>query len=157
MTDPEKPKRKKPKKTSPTERSLKHLRERGYHVAIVEHWNPHVGIRQDMFGFVDLVAVPKSGCGEPPSILAVQTTAADVSGRVAKIRALDAESGIARDWLLSGNRIEVHGWTTKRSRAKNQDGARSKAQEVRQRTISLGLNLGAIPPVLTSCELAGPL
>lgn len=55
-TAPAKPKRK-PAKTSPTQRSLKHMRAAGYVCAIVEKWNPHARIRQDMFGFIDVLCV----------------------------------------------------------------------------------------------------
>jgi hypothetical protein len=39
--------------TSPTQLSLKKLREEGYTVAVVEHWNSFARIRQDLFGFID--------------------------------------------------------------------------------------------------------
>ena len=86
---------------SPTQRSLALLKARGYTVAIVEHWNPFAHIRQDLFGFGDLLAIRK---GE---VLLVQvTTGGNVSKRVDKITAHDnyprvVESGIA---------VSVHGW-----------------------------------------------
>ena len=43
--------------TSPTQLSLKKLREEGYIVAVVEHWNSFARIRQDLFGFIDLLAL----------------------------------------------------------------------------------------------------
>ena len=43
--------------TSPTQLSLKKLREEGYTVAVVEHWNSFARIRQDLFGFIDLLAL----------------------------------------------------------------------------------------------------
>lgn len=89
-------------KTSPTQRSLKLLRDRGYKVGVVEHWNAYVGIRQDLFGFIDLIAVKE---GEP--VLAVQTTSyANTSAREKKIRSIP-ESEV---WLKAGGAIEVHGW-----------------------------------------------
>ena len=42
---------------TPTSRTTEALRNQGATVAIVEHWNPHVRIRQDMFGFIDVVAL----------------------------------------------------------------------------------------------------
>ena len=65
---------------TPTQRSLAYLREQGYTVAIVERWNPFARIRQDLFGFVDLLAIRK---GET---LAVQTTSTNVSERIKKIQ-----------------------------------------------------------------------
>ena len=49
--------KRKPKKTSPTQRSLKHMRDLGYVCAIVEKWNPYARIRQDLFGFIDIVCI----------------------------------------------------------------------------------------------------
>jgi len=88
---------------TPTERSLKLLRQEGYTVAVTEHFNPFAHIRQDLFGFIDMVAmiVPDNG------VLAVQTTSfANRNARVEKIMSLE----VAHTWLLCGNRIEVHGW-----------------------------------------------
>lgn len=86
---------------TPTERSLAFLRGRGYLVAVVEKWNPHVKIRQDLFGVLDLLAV------KPGEILGVQTTSGDnVSKRLAKF----AESDAVPRLRESGMRLEVHGW-----------------------------------------------
>jgi hypothetical protein len=86
---------------TPTQRSLKHLKDAGYRVAIVERWNPHARIRQDLFGVVDLLAI-KDG-----ETLAVQTTSgSNVAARIRKI----AESDATPDMRAAGWRIEVHGW-----------------------------------------------
>lgn len=86
---------------TPTERSLAFLRGRGYLVAVVEKWNPHVKIRQDLFGVLDLLAV------KPGEILGVQTTSGDnVSKRLAKF----AESDAVPRLRESGMRLEIHGW-----------------------------------------------
>lgn len=85
---------------SPTQRSLAYLREQGYLVAIVERWNPHARIRQDLWGWCDLLAIRK---GE---VLAVQVTAAGVSSRIKKIQESDT-IGPVRD---AGIRVEIHGW-----------------------------------------------
>lgn len=63
-------------KTSPTQRSLAHLRELGYHVEIVEKWNSFTKQRKDLWGWADLLAIRK---GE---VLAVQVTASAVSDRI---------------------------------------------------------------------------
>lgn len=88
--------------SSPTQRSLKLLRSRGYLVAIVEKWNPYVKIRQDLFGFIDLVAIKGN------ETLGVQTTTrGDINRRMEKIRNLPA----AKFWADSSTRkIIVHGW-----------------------------------------------
>lgn len=86
---------------SPTQRSLAALRKAGWLCAIVEHWNPHVGIRQDLFGVADILAVKT---GERP--LLVQTTSApNVAARVTKIR---ASPHLAT--LLAVFQVRVEGW-----------------------------------------------
>ena len=86
---------------SPTQRSLNHLRKLGYTVAITEHWNPFAHIRQDLFGFIDLVAL------KDDEILAVQTTSStNIFARRKKI-ALNKNS---LRWIEAGGRIQIHGW-----------------------------------------------
>lgn len=85
---------------SPTQRSLKYLRDEGYLVAIVEHWQPFARIRQDLFGFIDLLAIRRD------ETLAVQVTASGVSNRVHKIEA-SPHLGRVRE---AGWKIIVHGW-----------------------------------------------
>lgn len=119
--------------SSPTTRTLESLRSAGYQAAVVEKWNHHVKIRQDLWGFGDVIA-----CREKPSeILLVQATAAGVSERVAKIRALDAKDGTPGLWLRSGGKLEVWGWAKRRSRKKLKDGSRSSRMEYRRRRIIL--------------------
>ena len=87
--------------TSPTQLSLKKLREDGYTVAVVEHWNSFARIRQDLFGFIDLLAL------KGKEVLAVQTTTTtNMNARIKKIA--DHENvGIVRE---AGWTIHVHGW-----------------------------------------------
>lgn len=69
-------------------------------MAIVERWNPHARIRQDLWGWCDLLAIRK---GE---VLAVQVTASAVATRIKKIQ--ESETiGPVRD---AGIRVVVHGW-----------------------------------------------
>lgn len=94
-------------KVTPTQRSLKYLREEGYTVAITEHWNSFARRRVDLWGFCDLVAIRK---GET---LCVQTTSAsNVSARVKKI-AEHENTAAVRD---AGWGISVHGWDGKKLR-----------------------------------------
>ena len=86
---------------SPTERSLALLRKEGYLVGIVEKWNPHARIRQDLYGFIDLLAV------RPGETLGVQATSGDhVQERIRKI----AEHENYPRILEAGWVIEVWGW-----------------------------------------------
>lgn len=93
---------KKPKKKSPTARSLEKLRKEGWTCAITERWNPFAKLRQDLFGFVDLL------CFRGNDVLAVQTTSGDnVSHRLEKIHGIQSASL----WLESPNRkLVIHGW-----------------------------------------------
>ena len=96
-------------KGSPTQRSLALLRERGYLVAVVERWNPHAKIRQDLFGCLDLVAL-----GEGQT-LGVQTTSGgngNVAERIRKIHSSEAYPRLqAAGWQLI-----VHGWRKRKGR-----------------------------------------
>lgn len=88
-------------KTSPTQRTLAELRKRGYLAAVVEKWNPHAKIRQDLFGLIDVIGLRE---GET---LAVQTTSGDhVADRIQKIADSDKVAFIRK----AGWRIVVHGW-----------------------------------------------
>lgn len=88
-------------KMTPTQRSLKYLREQGYQCWIVEHWNHFARIRQDLFGCIDILCI---GHGET---LAVQTTSTGVAARVKKIR----ENEYFQEMLNSGWIVVVHGWS----------------------------------------------
>lgn len=92
---------------TPTQLSKRKLESEGYTVAIVEHWNPWAKIRQDLFGFIDLLAL-KAG-----ETLAVQTTSySNVSARVNKIA--DHENiDVVRE---AGWKVVAHGWHKKDNR-----------------------------------------
>jgi hypothetical protein len=86
---------------SPTQRTLADMRKRGYRCAVVEKWNAHARIRQDLFGVVDVLCI---GNGET---VAIQTTGgSNVASRIAKI----AESEAVPDMRDCGWKIFVHGW-----------------------------------------------
>jgi hypothetical protein len=88
--------------TTPTARTLRRLRRAGWTAAVVERWNPFGGVRQDLFGFADVLAVRE---GEPP--LLIQTTSAsNLAARVAKALARPE----LRTWLATGSRFEAWGW-----------------------------------------------
>jgi hypothetical protein len=88
---------------TPTQRILARLRQVGYVAAVVERWNAHAGIRQDLFGCIDLLAV-RSG---EPGVLGIQaTTRSNQSKRQVKAIARPE----LRAWLEAGNRFEIWGW-----------------------------------------------
>lgn len=88
---------------SPTQRTLDELRKLGYPlIQVVERWNAFAKIRQDLFGFIDVLAVGQDG-----GVLAVQATSRDnVASRVAKIAESDSIIWIRK----AGWRVEVWGW-----------------------------------------------
>lgn len=95
---------------SPTQRTLKYLRDRGYTVAVTERWNPHAKVRNDLFGWIDLVAL------EPDTaIIGIQcTSGANVSARVEKIKVSEE----ARTWQSCGGKVVVIGWRKVKAGAK---------------------------------------
>lgn len=94
--------------TSPTTLTLRHLRADGWPlVQVVEHWNPHARVRNDLFGFVDVLAVG------PHGTLAVQTTTAtNVPARVRKIAEHEHVAAVRE----AGWAIHVHGWAKRNGR-----------------------------------------
>lgn len=86
---------------SPTQLTLRNLRDRGYRAAVVEHWNSFIKIRQDLFGIIDVVGVGKLGT------IGVQSTS--FSNRTSRIRKC-VESEAIGDLRDAGWSLEVHGW-----------------------------------------------
>jgi hypothetical protein len=86
--------------TSPTQLSLKHMRDRGYYAEVVERYNFFTKRKNDFAGFIDILCL-KDG------VMGVQTTSYNnVSARIKKI--LEHEN--YQIVLESGIKIEVHGW-----------------------------------------------
>ena len=86
---------------SPTQRSLAALREQGWHCEVVEKWNHHARIRQDLFGFADLLALRGA------EIMLVQVTSG--SNVAARVRKITEHENLPR--VREANmRVVVHGW-----------------------------------------------
>jgi hypothetical protein len=86
---------------SPTERSLKYLREQGYLAEVVERFNSFTKQRKDLWGWCDIIAIRKD------EVLAVQvTSSSNVSARIHKIQDSDTVAKVRE----ANIRIEVHGW-----------------------------------------------
>lgn len=84
-----------------TQLSLAEMRKRGYTVALVERWNAHAGITQDLFGFIDILCL---GNGE---VVGVQSTSdSNMAARVTKITEHENVAAVRK----AGIRILVHGW-----------------------------------------------
>lgn len=86
---------------SPTARTLAELRKRGYMAAVVERWNPHAHIRQDLFGIVDVLGIKE---GETVAVQA--TSGSNVASRLTKIAEHESTPIIRR----AGWKFFVHGW-----------------------------------------------
>ena len=92
---------------SPTQRTLRALREHGLVAGIVERFNPYAGkhgLKQDLFNIIDIIALdPVRG------VVGVQSTGQDFAGHVRKIT--EEKSQETRDWLATpGAVLELWGW-----------------------------------------------
>lgn len=95
---------------SNTQRTLRALRQEGYLCGMVERFNPYAGvmlptgrrsgIRQDLFGFIDIVAI------KPIGICGIQSCGSDFKKHDLKI----LENEFAPEWLKAGGSIELIGW-----------------------------------------------
>lgn len=98
------PKKKRKKAVSTAARTLAECRKRGWLAATVEKWNPHVKIRQDLFGCIDIIAVT------PDGILAIQSCSNDSGGgHTEHVKKILAEPR-AKKWVVSGGRFELWSW-----------------------------------------------
>lgn len=98
----------KKKQVSVTPRTLAKLRADGYLAEVVEKWNPHARIRQDLFGIFDILALhPEKG------FLGVQcTTQHNAKSRIDKLH----DSPNLAPWLAAGGKAEVWGWYKEKNR-----------------------------------------
>lgn len=88
--------------TTPTARTLALFRAMGYTCAVVERWNQYARVRQDVYGFGDILAMhPDHG------IALLQACAgASHAARLDKVRAEPR----CWDWLRAGGRVAVVSW-----------------------------------------------
>ena len=97
--------------TSPTQLTLKLLREEGWTVEVVERWVPGANIRKDLFGFIDLVAL------KGDMTLGVQATSySNMNARIKKIESAELLFQVRRAswhlWVI-GWRKQNNRWTHK--------------------------------------------
>ena len=91
-------------------------RRKGYHVENAEHYNAHSRRKEDLYGFVDLIALPLDG--STPTVYIQSTSWGHVTTRLRKIQTESTGRGqwrveirrLARALLLSGARIVIEGW-----------------------------------------------
>jgi hypothetical protein len=102
---------------SPTARTQLRLRVEGYIVANVERYNPWSKRRQDLFGFIDTLAINEQ------EFLAIQSTSgANHAARVEKV----AEGLRRLPMLTRFVRVEVWSWSQRVAR--NKDGRKAKVK-----------------------------
>lgn len=117
--------------TSPTQRALAFCKDQGWTVQVVEKWNQWAGVRQDLFGCIDMVVLDGAGGGP----LGVQVTSgSNVAARLTKSR----EEPRLQQWLASPARFEVWGYGKRKKRRK--DGSYGKSYEWVLRREVLGAN-----------------
>jgi hypothetical protein len=114
------------RKTSPTQRTLKELRDQGCVAEVVERWitipgHPGGGKRKDLFDVIDIIACrPLQGSiieGLEFELLAVQATSAvNHTTRLKKAK----ESEGLRAYLKTGNKFEVWSWGKKKIKGQRQ-------------------------------------
>lgn len=91
---------------SPTQLTLKLMRERGYVCEITERWNSFTRTRHDLFNFIDVLCIRK---GE---IVGVQTTSrGHIAHRRKKIQELETFPHV----LDAGIKVLIHGWAKNKS------------------------------------------
>lgn len=84
-----------------TARSSAYLKDQGYMVATVEHYNAFTKRKHDLFGCIDLLCI-----GNNETVAVQVTSKSNLSSRKHKIEEAEAYP----EMLRSGWRIVIHGW-----------------------------------------------
>lgn len=97
----------KPKGKSPTARTLQELRECGYTAQVVERYNAFARVRQDLFGCIDIVAMPPANY-RLDLIIGIQCCAG--SSHAAHRDKIMLETRLV-DWIRCGGSFELWSWS----------------------------------------------
>ena len=95
--------------TTPTQRTLREIRQQGRLVDVSEKWvinpkHPAGGFRKDLFGFIDLVVLdPEQG------FVAIQSCGSSFKAHLDKILDSECTENVIA-WLKCGGRVELWGW-----------------------------------------------
>lgn len=82
-------------------------RSRGCSFAIAESYNAFAGVKHDLFGFIDAIAV-----GPDEGVVGIQMTSrSNMAARMSKAKACPAFA----NWIASGARFVVIGWSKNKS------------------------------------------
>lgn len=110
------PRKKRKASTSPTQRTLAECKKRGWTAQVVERWNPHARVRQDLFGVIDLVAIGTRYLDwDRPRIVGIQ--ACSGTGHAKRRDKILAEPR-ARLWVVAGGRLQLWSWSKRSDRGK---------------------------------------
>jgi hypothetical protein len=86
---------------TPSQRSIKYLKDQGFKVANVESYNAFTKRKHDLFGCIDLLAI-----GDNQTLAVQVTSKSNMKARINKI----SEAEAFPEMLRSGWRVIVHGW-----------------------------------------------
>jgi len=115
---------------SPTQRTLKRLREEGYKAWVVERWLAYAGKfgkRQDLFGIIDVLAISSD------AIIGVQACSGSFTEHYRKLT--EEKNQESYDWILCPNRyLEIWSWR----KLLKERGKKMKIWQPRIHRISLG-------------------
>jgi hypothetical protein len=92
---------------SNTSRTLNYIREQGWVADKVEQFNPHggkFGVRKDMFGFADIVAMGEN------SIIAIQSCGQAFAEHHRKLTEDETVAPNVHLWLSNGGKLLLIGW-----------------------------------------------
>ena len=93
---------------SPTQRTLKELRNQGRICAITERWNSYIrggkGGRIDLFGFIDIIALDSA-----QGIIAIQSCGQSYAAHLRKLKDSECTENVI-EWLKCGGYVELWGW-----------------------------------------------
>ena len=104
---------------TPTARTLAECKRRGWTAQVVEKWNPHARVRQDLFGCIDIVAIapPDDEILGSPRIIGIQATSNNGGNHAAHRAKILAEPRI-KAWLEAGAALELWSWAKQGPRGK---------------------------------------
>ena len=121
---------------TPTQRTMKALRDRGQEAGIVERFNPWAGkhgIRQDLFGIIDIIALdPLRG------VIGVQSTGIAFSAHMKDFTEDPAKRAACISWLSTpGCSLELWGWRKVQKRLTGGGYSKVKVYEPRVHVFTL--------------------
>lgn len=105
--------------TKSVQRTLEYLRDLGFSAAVVEHFNPYSRHREDLFGFIDIVALSKD-----VGIVGVQACGTDWGEHITKLH-VDRRFA-AEKWAEAGGKIWLVGW--RKLKVVKKDGTKGSAE-----------------------------